>query len=555
MSDYDSDDEFFKGVRHFKPVSASNQQIKGPEAEVGNEIPGMKRGFFPDTHTVLIEGVLNDTCFLGSGVLMPFLGHWKNLGDFNQYEYGFVLTAAHCIFDACKSSYFDKLRVKIPIMEQWKDVQECEGGRKPTKQKYKNMKVDVKHDTFIFDDYRHDKTALNGSDIALIKLPEVYVSSIVNPFCLWDPHHKNTGCGVGGFPGTPKHNYLPFTARSDSVTLEHEGAKHDLMLMKNKCNTLGGMSGGATLLFDEHGAKHIVGVHVAGSLNGDAVSTMLTPKIINWLQKEMIKVVTHMPNHTGNIEELCCLTVNPQEEWRAVLEEMKLMKFIPNFEDGGYDDVALFGAITDSQLKELGLKGGHILKFRARFEAPEEQVEEGHQEQLELEREMMKKAIEEETKRAFEEQSKKAQKLLEEQTKKSKKEVEEQTRKMEAKVKQQYEAEQRQKANTISFVDTDGDAIKFIKNHSDGLDYYVNGVRKVRDLTRLYSDVYGRLFLDGTSCGRWPSSRVTKPRDQAVLAKAVALFKSSRGATTRVTPARMGMAFHSHGMGPRRMYW
>jgi len=59
----------------------------------------------------------------------------------------------------------------------------------------------------------------------------------------------------------------------------------------------------------------------------------------------------------------------------------------------------------------------------------------------------------------------------------------------------------------IRYTDTDGDKILFQVSRNS-MNYYVNGTLKVKWLTNLiYS---GRTFqLDGTSCGSWPSSRVS----------------------------------------------
>ena len=84
----------------------------------------------------------------------------------------------------------------------------------------------------------------------------------------------------------------------------------------------------------------------------------------------------------------------------------------------------------------------------------------------------------------------------------------------------------------VAYADTDGDLIKFERNASGGLDYFVNGNRKVSNLTSLRQDGNGTLHLDGTSCGSWGSSRVTTPQDVGVAPRVLVLYSSVTGTRT-----------------------
>ena len=49
---------------------------------------------------------------------------------------------------------------------------------------------------------------------------------------------------------------------------------------------------------------------------------------------------------------------------RDCLEVLNLGRFADAFEDLGWDDIELWPEMTDEELRECGLKTGHIKKFR-----------------------------------------------------------------------------------------------------------------------------------------------------------------------------------------------
>jgi hypothetical protein len=56
-----------------------------------------------------------------------------------------------------------------------------------------------------------------------------------------------------------------------------------------------------------------------------------------------------------------------EENWKNILKELKLEKFIEVFAENGYDDETDWPSLTKEDLREIGLKGGHIKKWEKRY--------------------------------------------------------------------------------------------------------------------------------------------------------------------------------------------
>eukprot|EP00494_Astrolonche_serrata_P030561 UN30829 len=82
------------------------------------------------------------------------------------------------------------------------------------------------------------------------------------------------------------------------------------------------------------------------------------------------------PNRTTNTMQQ---SSGDEEKLRKKLTEMKLDKFIPNFIDEGYD-VDFFEDITQDDLKQMGLKKGHLLKWKKFY--PFDDIQAGHLTQM-----------------------------------------------------------------------------------------------------------------------------------------------------------------------------
>ena len=90
----------------------------------------------------------------------------------------------------------------------------------------------------------------------------------------------------------------------------------------------------------------------------------------------------------------------------------------------------------------------------------------------------------------------------------------------------------------VAFDDTDGDAIVFRRKANGKLDYYVNEVLKVADLTSLTVDEDGRIHLDGRSVGGWGSRRMTQPDEPEDAQRVRALQPRRRAAAAAAAAAR-----------------
>jgi len=55
--------------------------------------------------------------------------------------------------------------------------------------------------------------------------------------------------------------------------------------------------------------------------------------------------------------------------WKQLLENWNLEQFIESFAKNGYDDATDWGELSDEELKELGMKTGHLARFRRRFKS------------------------------------------------------------------------------------------------------------------------------------------------------------------------------------------
>eukprot|EP00494_Astrolonche_serrata_P006493 UN06517 len=58
------------------------------------------------------------------------------------------------------------------------------------------------------------------------------------------------------------------------------------------------------------------------------------------------------------------------EEFRIKLKMMGLSRFIPAFEENGYDDLQFYPGLTDSELEEMGIKRGFLKKWRKVYKNP-----------------------------------------------------------------------------------------------------------------------------------------------------------------------------------------
>lgn len=77
----------------------------------------------------------------------------------------------------------------------------------------------------------------------------------------------------------------------------------------------------------------------------------------------------------------------------------------------------------------------------------------------------------------------------------------------------------------VRFVDTDGDEVIFRMNQRGGMDYYVNGKMKVRDLDQL-REKGGSITLHGVAMGPWNAARRTTPKDPSVIEKVLNLGRT-----------------------------
>jgi len=61
-------------------------------------------------------------------------------------------------------------------------------------------------------------------------------------------------------------------------------------------------------------------------------------------------------------------------EWKEVLQRIfrgpKLQSFLQTFEENHYDEIELFPELTDDDLRNLGLRGGSIMKWRRVYPSP-----------------------------------------------------------------------------------------------------------------------------------------------------------------------------------------
>lgn len=83
--------------------------------------------------------------------------------------------------------------------------------------------------------------------------------------------------------------------------------------------------------------------------------------------------------------------------------------------------------------------------------------------------------------------------------------------------------------DSVAFRDTEGDRILFVRNPPHKLDYFVNGLLKVTNLTKLATRA-GVIRLDGTSVGNWTAARTTVvPHGKEHMAsQALELFHKAR---------------------------
>lgn len=86
---------------------------------------------------------------------------------------------------------------------------------------------------------------------------------------------------------------------------------------------------------------------------------------------------------------------------------------------------------------------------------------------------------------------------------------------------------------SVGFTDEDGDSLVFSRNAGGSLDYYANGVLRVRDLTHLRTSGVAdglEIHIAGQAAGPWASSWSSAvPAMQADVAeRAVALFEDAR---------------------------
>lgn len=67
----------------------------------------------------------------------------------------------------------------------------------------------------------------------------------------------------------------------------------------------------------------------------------------------------------ATIQEVQCPNAQlPHEDWRALLDEWRLSKFVDEFEENGYDDPRDWCEMTDEELKGFGMRMGHLRKWK-----------------------------------------------------------------------------------------------------------------------------------------------------------------------------------------------
>jgi len=294
ISEEETDDIFFKNVEEFTAATHSESQSaerieKAFENGKAENESSAKRTCdkdygFGNTDVVLIEAIQGTKAKFGSGILLQNPKTW---GEVDEEPRQFILTDAHCVckYDG-KIEMCSEIRIRVPKLP-WVDF--------PNSKKYPltNMKamgkffstitVDPISDVSIHRGYKGGWW--NGSDVALIKVPEITPTHAEKYFKVWEPSEQPTSCAIIGFPFIPgkngktySHQPLVSLTKGDNICqIRNEGKS-----IRYFGWTKAGMSGGAVQLDDT-----IVGLHSAGDSGGYAYGTLLTHDLKAWIVREI----------------------------------------------------------------------------------------------------------------------------------------------------------------------------------------------------------------------------------------------------------------------------
>jgi len=237
---------------------------------------------FNGCNLVVVEAVFDKNALIGSGTLLAVQD--SDRSD-EEIDFEWVLTAAHCVTkDAYtgKSSFCDRLRVRVPIESKWDSVQDSEFTAEKPEELFEDIIVPVTENEtiFVYKKYFDHPIQDRGTDIALIRIPRTSRPRRT-PLKLFSPNIQ--AVTVAGFPFKLSRDlpaYVPYLSKATEWNVFPQEEKH--ATVQYACDTSPGQAGGPVCA---DGA--IIGIHKTSGKFSDSTSgstgILITTPILSWI--------------------------------------------------------------------------------------------------------------------------------------------------------------------------------------------------------------------------------------------------------------------------------
>lgn len=308
-------------------ILCSENHFSNQSNNAGAGAEGTLSNGFENCNVVVLEAVSGKNISRGTGTLVRKPEDWNsNIKENDEYEYEWLLTAAHCVsyLKAKEVIYHEKIRVRIPILEKWKDptINERVGDASTLFTDYILPIVGDKN-VFIFDKYKRGSTS-EGTDFALIKIPPLKYRAGISHASIFRDKPPEI-CTVVGFPQFSDNPYLykpQFSTGTGECVEQIVQSDTGLRVASYTLDTLPGQSGGA-VCFD----NVIVGCHMRACGIQTNEGALLTWPIKEWIEETFSWVEDDKEcfAYTNNGNSTWSLPDGDEDSWTASEENVQGM--------------------------------------------------------------------------------------------------------------------------------------------------------------------------------------------------------------------------------------